>query len=329
MLRLMRTAIPTALAAVLSLTTAALAQDVTLRANTIGAAGGIQEAGLKALKQAVETSTTGKVKVTIFTGGALGNQESDIEALATGTLDLSTIETPITKIDPLMGVFSLPYIFKSRAHVEAVLSGPVGSEVRDRLAKKGYRVIGFYEGGFRQITNNIRPIVKPEDLKGVKMRTPGSALRIKIFQTYGANASPLPYPELYAALQTKTFDGQENPAAEVKASRFYEVQKYLSITNHIYTLGFLLLSEKTWAKLSEDQRKALVAAGEAARKATVAYGEKADAEIVDLAKSKGMVVNQADIDAFVKASAPIWEEEAGKLGAEAKDLIAKIAAVKG
>lgn len=308
---------------------AASAQDFKLRANTIGAPGGIQEEGLKKFKEVAEGKSGGKIRITIHTGGALGNQESNIESLQAATLDIATIETPITKVDPLMGVFGLPYIFRSREHVDAVLNGPIGEEVRQRLAKHGVRVIGYYEGGFRQITNNVRPIYKPEDLKGVKMRTPPSALRIKLFNHYGANASPLPYPEVYSALQTKTFDGQENPSAEVKASRFYEVQKYLSFTNHVYTVGFLLMSEKVFQKMPANLQMLMIEAGREAGRATVAYGIKADQEIADLAKSKGMKVNQADVNAFVQASKAIWADEAKKLGPEATDLIKKISETKG
>lgn len=312
-----------------ALTAAALpaaSQDVSLRANTIGAPGGIQDIALKKMKEVAEEKSGGRIKITIYTGGALGDQQANIEAMQSGTLDIATIETPITQVDPLMGVFALPYMFRDRAHIDAVMNGPIGADVRERLAKQGVRPIGYYEAGFRQITNNVRPIVKPEDLKGIKMRTPGSKLRIKIFNTWGANAAPLPYPELYTALQTGAFDGQENPLVEVRASRFYEVQKYLSLSYHLYQPGFMLMSESAFQKLPDDLKAVMIKAAAEGGKASVAFGEQADKEIIDLAKEKGMVVNATDIAAFQAASETIWAEETAALGDEAKDLISRVQA---
>ncbi len=231
-----------------------------------------------------------------------------MQALQTGTLDIGTVDTPITTADELLGVFGLPYIFRDRDHVAKVMNGPVGDLIAERLQKKGLKVLAYFEGGFRQITNNVRPIMKPEDLKGIKMRTPASALRIKIFKQYGANASALPYPELYPAHQTKVFDGQENPAIEVISSKFYEVQKYLSFTGHVYTVSYFMMNDKIHAKLPSDLQKLLREAALAATKATVEAGIKGDAEVAEFAKSKGMQVNQADVKAFVEASKPIWSE---------------------
>ncbi len=303
---------------------AAHAQEFTLRANTIGAEQGIQMEGLRTLKRLVEEQSGGRVAVSLHHSGSLGEQEDNIESLQVGTLDISTIETPITTVDPVLGVLSLPYMFRDRAHVAQVMEGEIGEEIAERLLQHDLRVLGYYEGGFRQITNNVRPIVTPEDLRGVKMRTPGSQLRIKIFNHYGANASPLPYAELYSALQTGVFDGQENPLVEVQASRFYEVQKYLSLSNHIYTVGFLLMSEQTFQSLPEDLQQILIEAGREAARATVAFGEQADQSVVDLAVSRGMEANEVDTEAFVEASRPIWDEEVPGLGADATSLVERI-----
>ncbi|WP_137389031.1 TRAP transporter substrate-binding protein [Rhodoligotrophos defluvii] len=317
-----------ALAALLATSAAAPAQEVSLRAATIGAPGGIQDVALQKFKEVAEERSGGRIGVTIYTGGALGDQDANMEAMQSGTLDIATIETPITVVDPLLGVFALPYMFADRAHVAAVLNGEIGEEVRERLVEQGLRPIGYYEAGFRQMTNNVRPINKPEDLKGIKMRTPGSKLRIKIFNAWGANAAPLPFPELYTALQTGAFDGQENPLVEVQSSRFYEVQKYLSLTNHIYQPGFLLMSEQRYQQLPEDLKQVVVEAAKEAGVASVAFGEKGDTEIVALVREKGMEVNEADMEAFKAASQQIWEEETAELGEEAADLIKRIQAAR-
>lgn len=302
-----------------------LAADLKLRANVPGNEEGIAYLGAKRFADLVNERAGGKLNIKVFHSSALGDQVSSIESMQAGTLDVATVETPITTVDPVLGATALPYIFRGREHVAAALNGPAGAWIEERLAAKGLRVLGFMEGGFRQITNNVRPINAPSDLKGIKMRTPSSKLRIKIFNTYGANASPLPFKELYTALQTGVFDGQENPVIWAKVTKFYEVQKYLSITNHLYTVTYLLMSENAFRKLDTETQAIFKQAGREAAEYTVEVGKKADSEIVDFLKSEGMEVNQADIDAFVQASKPIWDEWVQEYGDDARkvtDLIA-------
>lgn len=305
-----------------------IAADVTLRANVPGNEEGIAYLGAKRFADLINERAGGKVTIKLFHSSSLGDQVSSIESMQAGTLDISTIETPITTIDPVLGATALPYVFRGREHVAAAFSGPAGAWIEERLAAKGLRVLGFMEGGFRQITNSVRPIFKPSDLKGVKMRTPSSKLRIKIFNTYGANASPLPFKELYTALQTGVFDGQENPVIWAKSTKFYEVQKYLSITNHLYTVMYLLMSDAAYQKLDADTQAMFKQAGREATAYSVEVGIKADNEIVGFLKTKGMQVNQADIDAFVGASKPIWGDWAAETGGDAQKLIDMIAETK-
>lgn len=328
---LRNTGIALCLAAAATVTVAtgpSIAADIKLRANVPGNEEGIAYIGAKHFADLVKDRTGSKVEVKVFHSSALGDQVSSIESMQAGTLDIATVETPITTIDPVLGATALPYIFKGREHVAAALGGPAGVWIEERLAAKGLRVLGFMEGGFRQITNNVRAINKPSDLKGVKMRTPSSKLRIKIFNSYGANASPLPFKELYTALQTGVFDGQENPVIWAKSTKFYEVQKYLSITNHLYTVTYLLMSESAYQKLDAGTHEILKQAGKEASAHSVEVGIKADTEIVDFLKTNGMQVNDADIDSFVEASKPIWGEWAAETGGEAQKLIDLIAATK-
>ena len=299
-----------------------------LRANVPGNEEGIAYIGAKRFADLVQERTGGAVEVKVFHSSALGDQPSSLESMAIGTLDIATIETPITTVDPVLGATALPYIFTGRDHIAATFDGPAGAWIEERLAAKGLRVLGFMEGGFRQITNNVRPIVVPSDLKGVKMRTPSSKLRIKIFDTYGANASPLPFDELYPALQTGVFDGQENPVIWAKATKFYEVQKYLSLTNHIYTVTYLLMSEDAFQKLAPETQAIFKEAGREAAAHTVEVGKAADSEIVAFLKTKGMEVNDADIEAFVAASDPIWSDWSAETGGDAQMLIDMILAAK-
>ncbi|WP_336099394.1 TRAP transporter substrate-binding protein [Roseovarius sp. CH_XMU1461] len=305
---------------------AAMAQDAVFRANMPGNEDSIAYKSVERFDQTLNELTGGAVDIKLFANSALGDQESSLEAMQTGLLDMATIETPITSVVPELGATALPYIFSGREHVARALDGEAGDKIEAMLVAKGLRPVAFLEGGFRQITNNVRPINTPSDLEGVKMRTPGSALRIKIFNAYGANASPLPFSELYSALQTGVFDGQENPVIWAKSQRFYEVQEYLSLTNHLYTVTYLLISEDKFQSLSEEQQQAVMQAGDAAEAYSVELGTQADQEIVDFLKEQGMQVNEADVAAFTAASQPIWDEWAGEQGAVAQELIELIKA---
>lgn len=305
--RLFSLAIVCAVALVLA-AAPAMAKSYKFRANTVGNKDSIAYAGLEKFKELIESRTGGVIEVKLFDSGSLGDQVSGIESMQSGTLAIATVETPITTVDKILGVTALPYIFRDREHVEIVLDGPVGLFIKERLDQKGLHVLGYMESGFRQITNNKRAIYKPSDLKGIKMRTPNSKLRVKIFNSYGANASPLPFNELYSALQTGVFDAQENPVIWVKTTKFYEVQDYLSITNHLYTVTYLLMSKEKFQELPMGLQLMMDQAGVDAAAYTVEVGRKAETEIVDFLKAKGMKVNEADSAAFQKASTPLWDE---------------------
>ncbi|MCE8033162.1 MAG: TRAP transporter substrate-binding protein [Halomonas sp.] len=315
----------TAVAVGLGIAGSATAAELELRAATIGSQQGIQMAGLNALASHVAEATAEGVEVRLFHSGALGDQVSNIESLDTRTLDIATIETPITTVDEDMGILSLPYLFRDRDHVASVLGGEIGDALKQRLQEQGYRVIGFYEGGFRHITNNRRAIETPDDLSGLRIRTPGSRQRVEMFNAYGANASPLPYPELYSALQTGVFDGQENPLVEVEASRFYEVQDYLSLSGHVYTVGFLLMNEARFQDLPDEVQQALLEGGQKAFDATADFGERADQSVIELVEQNGMQVNEVDLDAFIEASQPLWERFTQDMSDEARELVQRIA----
>lgn len=281
--------------------------EFEFRANTIGDPDSITYQGLERFAKIVEKRSNGRVSIALHHSGALGDQVSGIEALQSGTLDFATVETPITTIDPVLGVTALPYVFRGREHVETVLYGFFDEWVEQRLVPKGLRVVSLMEGGFRHITNNVRPIYTPEDLEGITMRTPDSRLRIRTFEHYGADASPLPFPEVYTALQTGTFDGQENPVIWAKTTNFYEVQDYLSLTGHIYTATYVLMSEESYQELPQDLQLLVKQAGREAYEKTVEVGRAADTEVVEFLKEQGMEVNEANKEAFVEASEPIWD----------------------
>lgn len=315
-----------ALGAALLTGAVANAADITLRYNAPSSDGGVHGAGMHVFKDCVEAGTGGKVDIQLFFSGALGAQVDGIELLKLGSLDMMQIDTAITTVDELLSVLALPYIFRDRDHVAKVMSGEVGDLVRDRLVAEGVRPLAYWEGGFRHITNNVRPITTPDDLKGIKMRTPSSEIRIKIFNHYGANASALPFPEVYSALQMGTYDGQENPAETIQSEKLYEVQKYLSVTGHVYTVSYPLISESIYQTLPADVQGALNSCSVEAGKTTVAFSIDADKDVVDFVTEKGMEVNQANVGAFVEASKAIWDELTAD-DAEARALVQKISSM--
>lgn len=320
--------IPAIAASCLALSLPATAQDQTFKANMPGNEQSIAYLSVERFDEVLGELSGGAVDVDLFANSALGDQESSLESMQTGLLDMATVETPITSVVPELGATALPYIFSGRDHVKAAMDGEAGKMIEEMLLAKGLRPVAFLEGGFRQITNDVRPINVPADLDGIKMRTPGSALRIKIFNHYGANASPLPFSELYSALQTGVFDGQENPVIWVQSQRFYEVQDYLSLTNHLYTVTYLLMSEDKFQGLTEEQQEAVMEAGDAAEAYSVELGTKADAEIVSFLEEQGMQVNNADIAAFTDASSAIWTEWAAEQSGSAQQLIDAIVAAR-
>jgi tripartite ATP-independent transporter DctP family solute receptor len=182
------------------------------------------------------------------------------------------------------------------------------SKIEPAAEKKGYKVLAVWENGFRQITNNKHPIVKPEDLQGIKLRVPEGKWRVKMFQAYGANPSPMKFSEVFTALQTGVMDGQENPLSQIYSAKFYEVQKYLSMTGHVYTPAYLVVSTNGWKKLPKDVQKTLGQAAKETQAFVYEQGAKMDEELLQKMKAAGIQVNEADKDAFIKASKPVYDE---------------------
>ena len=177
-----------------------------------------------------------------------------LKKLKLGTIDLALPSTVMSSQVPQFGLFEMPYLVKSREHMARIREKIVFPKLVPIALKDGYRILGVWENGFRQITNNKRPIDKPADLQGIKLRTPKGTWRVKMFKAYGANPTPLAFSEVFVALKTGAMDGQENPYAQIYPARFYEVQKYLSITNHVYTPAYLTAgaSFKRFAEGAED-----------------------------------------------------------------------------
>jgi tripartite ATP-independent transporter DctP family solute receptor len=248
-----------------------------------------------------------KAKVVVYGSSQLGGDSELMKKLKLGTIDLALPSTVMSSQVPLFGLFEMPYLVKDRDHMAKIRDQIVTPTLVPEAEKAGYRIIGVWENGFRQITNSKHPIVKPEDLAGLKLRVPQGGWRVKMFQAYGANPSPLALSEVFVALQTGVMDAQENPLAQIYPSRFYEVQKYLSMTGHVYTPAYVTAGA-SWSRLPADVQKIL--ADTAVEMQPVVYKIAADLDndLLEKLKKAGMQVNEADKPAFIKASAKIYEE---------------------
>jgi tripartite ATP-independent transporter DctP family solute receptor len=217
-----------------------------------------QYVGAKKFADVVEQKSGGKMKVKIYPGGTLGGEQQVASAMQGGTVEASMM-APAQLVGMIKEfvVLDFPFVFANEREADFVLDGPVGKKLMDKLPAKGLVGLGYMEQGYRSITNSKRPIQKIEDIQGLKIRTILNPLYIDMLNALGANAVPMPFPELYTALESKAVDGQENPYSTAEASKFYEIQKYMSATRHIYNSQMVLVSKKFWDQLSADEKKIL------------------------------------------------------------------------
>jgi tripartite ATP-independent transporter DctP family solute receptor len=256
----------------------------------------------------VNEALKGRVEMRVFSSSQLGTDEQMIKGVKVGAPEMFIPSTIMSTVEQKYGVFEMPYIIVNRAHMKRVTeNAQVQKALFEGLPAKGVRVLGVWENGFRHITNNVRPIVTPEDLKGIKLRVPGGVWRVKMFKAYGANPSPMPFAEVYSALQSGVMDGQENPFPQIWSAKFHEVQKYLSLTGHVYSPAYVLVGEEFWQKLPKDVQATIAKItwemGDFAR----AEGERLDKELMGKL-APPMKANEVDKEAFIKASAAIYEE---------------------
>ena len=251
-----------------------------------------QGLGAKKFADLVEQKSGGKMKVKVYPGGTLGGEQQVASAMQGGTIEASMM-APAQLVGMIKEfvILDFPFAFANERQADAVLDGPVGKKLMDKLPEKGLIGLGYMEQGYRSITNSKRPVNKLEDIQGLKIRTILNPLYIDMLNALGANAVPMPFPELYVALESKAVDGQENPYATAEASKFYEVQKYMSATKHIYNPQMMLVSKKFWDQLSADEKKILETAALEARD----YQRKVAREMSDKSRqyliSKGMQIN--------------------------------------
>jgi TRAP-type transport system periplasmic protein len=276
--------------------------------------------GLAKMNQCVGEKSGGKMKLQGFWGGALGGDLQATQALRSGTQEMViTSSSPLVGILPDLGVFDLPFLFSNEKEADAVLDGPFGKYINDKLPAAGLVNLAYWENGFRNLTNSKKPVQKVEDFSGVKVRVMQNNIFLDTFKTVGANAVPMAFGEVFTALETKAIDGQENPFVTIDTSKFSEVQKYLSITNHAYTPFLVLYSKQLFDKLSADEQKALVDCAAVGRDEQRKVSRTLAAKALANLKTAGMQVNElpaAEQARLREAVKPVYERHAATIGPE-------------
>ena len=291
---------------------AALAQQV-LRFGHVGEPGSLFAQSAEKFAEIANAKLGDKAQVQVFGASQLGSDREMLQKLKLGQMTFSLPSSVMSSVAPEFGVFEMPYIIQDRAHIRAVSAEMLDSVFNPAAEREGYHILAVWENGFRHITNNVRPINTPADLSGIKLRIPGGEWRAKMFQSYGANPTPMSFSDVFTALQTGVIDGQENPYTQIASAKFQEVQKYLSVTGHVYTPAYVLVAKNQFDRLDADVQAIL---REAAQE-TVAFvhetAERLEGELLDVIKAAGVAVNDADKGAFVAASAAIYDEFAAQV----------------
>lgn len=274
--------------------------------------------GARAFKEELEKAAGGRIEVQLFPNRALGDERPMIDGMRLGTVDMGIITNAvIAQIEPAFQINDMPFLFRDEAQAQRVLDGAVGDQLRQRLDTRGIMALGYMEGGFRHMINNVRPVNTPDDVKGVKYRVLQSPIYIGLFTALGGTAVPMAWGETFTAVQQGAVDGLEIPAAVIDANKYNEVTKYLSLTNHIYSMIGLLASKRSFDRLPADLKTAV---RDAAKVATAKQRTQAVAnarEIVERLKTKGMQVNALpDVAPFRRAVMPMYENFRQQIGAD-------------
>jgi TRAP-type transport system periplasmic protein len=276
----------------------------------------------------IKARTGGKLDVQVFANGSLGSDPQMIGAVRGGTLDLTLTGNPFfTGMAPKLNVLDLPFLFDTRAHVAKVLDGPIGDGLRKELEGSNLKALATWEVGWRNLTNSRRPVATATDIKGLKIRTTPNPAHVKAFQLLGAIPTPMPFTELFNALEQKTVDGQENPVTLILNAKFFEVQKHVSLTRHAFTSAPLVMNRDKFAALAPDLQAALTATATEMAITQRKMNEDAESSSLDALKKSGMLaVESPDRESFSKiVTDQVRKEFVEKFGSDVLDTILKVA----
>jgi tripartite ATP-independent transporter DctP family solute receptor len=281
------------------------------------------EMGATKFAELVDSKTSGAIKVKVFPGGALGGDAQNVSALQGGTLDMVVLNSGILASQVKeFAVYDFPFMFNNAEEADKIVDGDFGKSLHAKLEEKGIVGLAYWELGFRDMTNSKHPITKVDDIKGLKLRVIPNAINVDWVTALGANPTPMPFPEVYAALEQKAIDGQENPVTVIAANKFYEVQKHLALTHHQYNPQSVIVSKKTWDALTPEQQTAVRdAATEAAAYERGVAREKSTAALEEVKKA-GMEVTELPAEELAKMREtlkPVIAKHAELVGKETVD----------
>ncbi len=289
----------------------------------VGAPGSLFALSAEEFARRVNERLAGTAEVVVFGSSQLGGDDLLLQKLRLGTVDLALPSSILSSRIPEFGLFEMPYLIRDRAHMAQVEEAVVWPDLVPLARDHGLEVLAIWENGFRHVTNNVRPIRSPSDLDGIKLRTPRGSWRVRLFQSFGANPVPMALSEVLLALRTGVVDGQENPLAQIQASKFAEVQEFLSLTEHVYTPAFLTVSAEHWTRMPAEVRRVVEEEARAVQEFVHATARRLDRELlVELAETD-IQVNWADRMAFEEASEAVYADFAGEVEA-AGDLIERV-----
>jgi len=304
------------------LTATAWGQETEIKFGHVGETGSLFAQSADEFAKRANAKLAGKAKVVVFGSSQLGGDKELLQKLKLGTVDIALPSTVMSSEVDAFGIFEMPYLVKDRSHMKRIEQEIVWPTLAPLVEEKGLKVIAVWENGYRHITNNKQPIRVPGDLKGIKLRVPKGKWRVRMFEEYGANPSPMKLSEVFTALQTGVMDGQENPFTQIYSQKFQEVQKYLSLSGHVYTPAYVTVGKKRWESLSPDVRKVLEDTAKEVQPFVYQVAEKDEKDLLVKLQGGGMQVNEVDKTAFVSASKPIYEEF-GKEVPGAKEMVDK------
>lgn len=269
--------------------------------------------GAKRFAESLEQKSGGKMKVRVFPGGQLGQETEVIQNVQNGTIEFTMVgHDPLAQFAPITTILSQPYLFRDHEHAFKALNGPLGQQIADVLRQQGLRVLAWGDNGVRVYTNNSRPINVPADLAGLKIRSPQSPVNLAVTKALGGIPIAMPYGEVYTALQQKTIDGQENAVINIFPARLYEVQKFMTMTNHLLSFTVLLMNEQAYSKLPEDHKQTVMAAAREAMDFQRQIARRMSDELTAEMQKKGVQVNRPNLGPFREAALPLHKEYIGK-----------------
>ena len=284
------------------------AEEIELKFGHVGAPGSLFEVSVEEFAARANEKLAGKAKVVTFGSSQLGKDKELLQKLKLGTVNFALPSSVMSTVSDQFGLFEMPYLVQSRDHMGRIESEIFWESIAPTAEDRGYKVLAVWENGFRHITNNERPINTPADLEGIKLRTPKGEWRVKMFKSYGANPTPMSFSDVFTALQTGVIDGQENPFAQIYSAKFQEVQKYLSLSGHVYTPAYVVVGIDAWEQLPEDIRQILEETAKENQAFVYETAANMETDLLQKLTDGGMAVNEPDKDAFVAASAAIYEE---------------------